>query len=375
MFLTPLVFLLTLSVLVLVHELGHFLLAKKAGIRVEEFGFGYPPKIFSKKVKGTIYSVNLIPFGGFVRLYGEELDEAGKPLEGRGAGAFWAQSKKARFGVIVSGVLANFVLAIFCFSALYSVFGVPVRTKKVEVIEILKDSPAQISGIKSGDIVLEVNGQKMENVDSFTTLIQEQKGKKIRVLVEREKNNSDNLLFFLEPRRSPPEGEGPLGVVVSDIVIKKYPFWQMPIRGAVEGIKEAVNWTELILKGLGQMVVNLVARGELPRDISGPLGIYQITGQVAQGGFWPIVKLIGILSINLAIMNILPLPALDGGRLTFLVYEVITRRRPKASFERWTNAVGMAFLLLLLCLITANDLTRMVDFGNLIGTIRGKLGL
>jgi regulator of sigma E protease len=151
-----------------------------------------------------------------------------------------------------------------------------------------------------------------------------------------------------------------LGVVVSDVEMKKFPFWQMPWRGTVEGFKEAFGWTALILSALKKMVVDLIIHGTIPKDVAGPVGIFQITGMVAKSGLLNILQFIGILSVNLAVINILPFPALDGGRLIFVVYEAITRRRPKPSFERWVNTAGMAFLLMLIILITINDVIRLI---------------
>lgn len=170
-----------------------------------------------------------------------------------------------------------------------------------------------------------------------------------------------NLLLFITPRESPPEGQGSLGVVVSSIEMKKYPFWQMPFRGAVEGIKEAMGWGTLIFSSLAKMVVDLVGRGLVPKDIAGPVGILQVTSGVARQGILTILQFIGVLSINLAILNILPFPALDGGRLLFVLYEVVTRKRPKPSIEHWINAVGMAVLLSLIILVTVNDIQRIIN--------------
>lgn len=383
MLLTIVISLITLSVLILTHELGHFLVAKRAGIKVEEFGLGYPPRMVGKKIGGTVYSLNWIPFGGFVRLYGEELEEA---IREKSKGAFWMKSKKARAAVIVAGVFANFLLAIFVFSIVYSVSGIPTPTDKVKVVGIVPNSPAGEIGLKEGDIVLTVDDQSIRDLKQFTQLIEEKKGKEMRIIVERKEANpclekvlggeggfscqDNNLIFLITPRESPPQGEGPLGVVVSNFEIKKYAFWQMPFRGAVEGLKEAFGWTTLIVSSLGKMVADLVTRGVVPREIAGPVGIFQITGTVAQSGILSILQFTGILSINLMIINILPFPALDGGKLVFIGYELITRRRPRPSFERWVNAAGMVFLLALLSLVTINDIVRIVDTTDFLSRLR-----
>lgn len=387
MILTIVVSLITLSVLVLTHELGHFLVAKKAGIKVEEFGLGYPPRMVGKKIGETVYSLNWIPFGGFVRLYGEELEET---IRKEAKGAFWMKSKKARAAVIVAGVFANFLLAIFVFSIVYSVSGIPTPTDKVKVVGIVPNSPAEEMGLKEGDIVLAVDDQPMKELKQFTRLIDEKKGKEIKITVAREEANpclekvlggggggfscqDNNLIFLITPRESPPQGEGPLGVVVSNFEIKKYAFWQMPFRGAVEGLKEAFGWTTLIISSLGKMVADLVMKGVVPREIAGPVGIFQITGTVAQSGILSILQFTGILSINLMIINILPFPALDGGKLVFIGYELVTRRRPRPSFEHWVNAAGMVVLLTLLSLVTINDIVRIVGTTDFLPRLRSVL--
>ena len=389
MFLTVVTFFIVLSVLILVHELGHFLVAKKAGIKIEEFGFGYPPRMFSKKIGGTVYSINWLFFGGFVRLYGEELGEGIKGKDSKQA--FWGKSKRARTLVITSGVLANFVLAIVVFSIVYSFSGIPFKTGRIKIAGLLPNSPAVQSGLKQEDIILKVNEEKLKDVNDFIRLIDEKKGQEVSLLIERNKDNpceqkvfggmnveekpafscqEGKLILWVTPRVNPPQGEGPLGVLVSDVEIRKYPFWQMPWRGTIEGFKEAFGWASLILGSLKKMVVDLVFHGAVPKDVAGPIGIFQITGVVARSGFLNILQFMGILSVNLAVINILPLPALDGGRLVFIIYEAVTRRKPKPSFEQWVNMAGMAFLLLLIVLITVNDIGRLVRTTSLLSKIR-----
>lgn len=372
MFLTIITFFIVLSVLVLVHEFGHFLLAKKAGIKVEEFGFGYPPRIFGKKIKGTVYSLNWLFFGGFVKLYGEDFNEGpDSPSQGgpnkKSKSAFWSKSKRARLAVLVAGVLANFVLAVVVFSIVYSFSGIPVKTGKIKIAGFLNNSPAAVSGLKENDIVLKVDEGALKDVNDFIKIIDQKKGQLVSLTIQRDNEIS---ILAVTPRISPPQGEGPLGILISDVEIKKFPFWQMPWRGTVEGFKEAFAWAILILDALKNMVVDLVIHGTIPKDVAGPIGIFQITGVVAKSGILNILQFMGILSVNLAVVNILPLPALDGGRLVFILYEAITKRRPKPSFEGWVNAAGMAFLLLLIVLITINDVGRLIKTTTLLEKIR-----
>jgi len=268
--------------------------------------------------------------------------------------------------VIVAGVLANFVLAIVVFSIVYSFSGIPVKTGKIKIAGLLPNSPAVQAGLKQEDIILKVNEEKLKDVNDFIKLIDEKKGQQVTLTIQRE----IQLVLQMVPRVNPPEGEGPLGVLVSEIEMRKYPFWQMPWRGTVEGFKEAFGWAALILGALKGMVVDLVVHGTVPKDVAGPIGIFQITGMVAKSGILNILQFMGILSVNLAVINIMPFPALDGGRLVFIAYEAITKKRPKPSFEQWVNTTGMAFLLLLIILITVNDIGRLVKTTSLLSKIR-----
>lgn len=380
---TLLLFIAILSLLVFVHELGHFLAAKKAGILVEEFGFGLPPKIWGKKIGETTYSINALPFGGFVKLYGE--DGSGEVLlDGAKGRAYFEKSIPRRLSVLVAGVTMNLLLAIVSFSILYFVLGIPTKTGKIKILGITKDSPAESAGLKENDEIVSVDGTKVVSVDEFIKLTAERVGKKIQLEIGRDEDNpckpsteskvpgeaatseadlgckGENMLISLIPRESPPEGEGALGVVISETELKKYPWWQMPYLGVREGFKESLTWGKMILSSLKQTITNLIVVGKVPSDVAGPVGIFQITGQVAKDGFLAVLQFLGILSVNLAIINILPFPALDGGRLIFLGYEAVFRRKVSSKFEMLVNQIGMAILLSLMVLITINDVIRLV---------------
>lgn len=360
---TLLVFILTLSVLVLAHELGHYVMAKRAGIKVEEFGFGFPPKIWSKKIGETVWSINALPIGGFVRLYGESLDEKVKDQRW----AFWGQSKLARTGVIAGGVIANFLLAVVIFAAAYSVLGIPEQTDTVRIVGVSEGSPAAQAGVQEGDVVERLGGEAIDSLEEFTGLAGDLGGEEVSLVINR---NGEDMSLAVRPRETPPEGEGPLGVVVSNTEMVFYPWWQRPFRGAVEGFKEAIAWAGLILSGLKTMVSDLVLRGQVPKDVAGPVGILQISGTVAQGGAWAILQFIGILSVNLAIVNFLPFPALDGGRFLFILYELVTKRKPSPEFDRKINTAGMVALLALAAVITVNDLVRVSQTTDLLSRLR-----
>ena len=267
-------------------------------------------------------------------------------------------------------MLANFILAIVCFSIVYSSAGIPTKTDQVEVVGLVKDAPGVQAGIMEGDTVLRVNNVKIEDVDQFIELVNQGKGKEIAIEVKRE---GEKLTLFATPREEPPEREGPLGIVISDMEMKKYPPWQMPFYGTIEGFKEAFVWTGLVGRGLGRMLGNLITKGQIPREIAGPVGIFQITSTVARSGILTILQFIGVLSVNLAVINILPFPALDGGRLIFIGYELITRKKQKPQIEHWVNFVGMAFLLFLIVLVTINDISRLIETTSITSKLRSIL--
>jgi len=372
---TLVVFLVILSILIFVHELGHFLVAKKAGIKVEEFGFGLPPRVWGKKIGETIYSLNLLPIGGFVRLYGENEEEPSK--KENISRQFLTKPKKVRAAVAVAGVIMNFLLAVVVFSIIYTKLGIPTQTEQVKVVGIASSSPAEEAGLKENDTVLLVQSIQIKTTQEFIDLVQKYAGKEIVLEIFREKDNpcrekvlgaypgikiscsGENLVLYVTPRENPPEGEGPLGVAISNTEIKFYPLWQMPFRGAVEGIRESLAWASMIVAGIGQMLYKLVTAGVVPADVAGPVGIFQLTGQVAKTGAYSVLQFLGVLSIHLAIINILPIPALDGGRLLFIGIEAVTGRRVKTKVEAYIHQIGMIFLLLLILLITVNDLSRL----------------
>ena len=363
MLLTIITFIVILSLLVFVHEFGHFIVAKKAGMKIEEFGFGYPPRLWGKQVGETIYSINALPIGGFVKILGEELGE--KVAKEDEKKTFYSKPKKARTAVLLAGVLMNFFLAVLAFSIIYTQIGIPTKTDRVSIVGVTENSPAALAGIKENDVVLKVDGQEIKNNESFIQLTDEKAGEEMLLEIVR---GEERLSLSLIPRKEPPEGEGPLGVVISQTEMKFYPFWEMPIRGSIEGFKEAFAWTRLVLEFVVGMIGRLFA-GEVPRDVAGPVGIFQITGRAVEGGYLAILQFLGILSVNLMVLNILPFPALDGGRLVFIGYEAVTGRRPKPSIERWINTAGMIALMLLLFLVTVNDVARIIETTGLLNRL------
>jgi regulator of sigma E protease len=354
-----LVFLLVLSILVLVHETGHFLVARKMGVWVEEFGFGLPPRVFGKKIGQTIYSINLLPFGGFVRLHGENLEEDIKNPKM----AFLEKSKKARIAIVTAGVIMNFILAVVAFSISYSFAGIPRETNNVKVIDVASGSPAQIAGVIAGDTIKNIDGTTVSSTQDFISLVEAKKGKKINVEISRD---GVSKKFNTTPRENPPQGEGALGITISATEIYFAPLWQRPLYGIYYGFKEATYWGRTVLQGFYTLFAGLF-KGEVPKDVSGPVGIYAVTTEVAKYGLLSLINFIGILSVNLAILNILPFPALDGGRLLFIFLEKLIGRRVLPKVESAIHTVGMVILLALILLITIGDVQKLIKAGSLSG--------
>lgn len=362
-----LVALIVLSLVILIHELGHFGVAKLTGVKVEEFGLGYPPRLLGKKIGKTIYSINAVPFGGFVRLFGEQ--EAEIPAKKRLAKAvkrqaFFHKSKKQRVAVIVAGVVMNFLLGAAAFSLIYSIVGIPEPVNYVVIDAVIPGSPAQQAGLVTDSRVLTLNGQPITQTKEFITLMEQHKGEPVAVVYAARQGKEWGLTepktVSVTPRENPPDGEGVLGVLISSYDNIFYPSWQMPFRGAWVGVKEAVAWGAAMVVGIGTMLWQWLREGVAPQ-VAGPVGIYQLTGQASQQGVLALIKFTGILSINLAVINILPLPALDGGRLAFIVVEKAIGRRVKPAIEQWVNAAGMALLIALMLVITLREVWQLLQ--------------
>ncbi len=377
MFLTVIVFLIILSILVLIHELGHFFAAKKFGIKVEEFGFGLPPRLFGIKKGETMYSINWLPIGGFVKLYGEDEAGAGRPVLSSKykvssikkdkilntkykihntsvERAFFARPIWQRAVVVVAGVLMNFLLSVVIISYIFGVAGVRVPGDKVIVTDVVKGSPAGVAGIREGDVVEAINGIKITSTEKLINITKEHLSREITLQVKSKKAKIKNIKLI--PRKNYPKTEGPMGVAISqNVELKKYPWYEAPIIGT----KEALNTSRLLVLGLGKLGYNLVTQGKAPEGVAGPVGIAQLTGQFVEKGPVAVLSFMAILSLNLAILNILPIPALDGGRLFFILTEGIIGKKISSRVEATAHAIGMAILLGLIAAITLNDIIRI----------------
>src|SRR3989344_1318739 len=347
---TLLVFLLVLSFLVCIHELGHFVMARRAGVKVEEFGFGYPPKMwrFFKDKRGTEYTVNWLPFGGFVRLHGEDA-EASQVTNGDTV-AFYAKKKRVRLVIIVAGAVMNFIFGAVAFGILYSKSGIPEQLGYVLVEEVTADTPAAKAGLVRGDTIygLMTDGvlAPIKTTIEFQTELAGRAGQTVTLSLGEGKTKD----VYVRKTEERPEGQGALGVAITDFRLMQYPWWQMPVRGMWIGIKAAFGFGVFLLEALGKMLYDWVATGVAPKDVAGPVGIVHLAQKegLLTSGWEMILNFAAILSINLGVVNLLLFPALDGGRAIFVLLEGIIKKEKLAKVERAANMVGMALLLLMI---------------------------
>lgn len=349
------IFLVILLVLILSHEAGHFFTAKGFGIKVEEFGFGIPPRIAGIKKGETLYSFNLLPFGGFVKIFGEEGQEKG---DHRSFGSKNAWQKSA---VLLAGVGANVVLAFLIFS-IVSMLGAPkvileedvalYPDAKITILEIVPNSPAAKADIKMGDKVGNIVGLVPKSLQEMQVLIKSNAGKNIEITFER---NGDTLKKEITPRVDYPLGEGPLGVALSWTRLEKTSWYKAPIEGA------KTTWNTFLgtIYGFSSAIKNLVVGEKQSVQIAGPIGIFNITKDVTATGFNMLLMLVGVLSVNLAIINVIPFPGLDGGRFLFVILESIRRKPISPKISSIYHGIGLAILIALMIAITLRDVSRI----------------
>jgi regulator of sigma E protease len=341
-------FLGVLAVVIIAHELGHFFTAKSFGVKVEEFGLGFPPRLLGIRRGETLYSLNAIPLGGFTRMAGEEDPEVERSLASKGVGT--------RLLVLSAGSIMNLILPLLLFSIAYMIPH-PVITEQVIVTEVAPGSPAAIAGIESGDEFVSINGELVDNIDDLERLIQSNLDKEITILVKHSDSTTENIKVI--PRREPPEDEGALGVGVRMAIIsQRFPFWEaIPL-----GAKEYTQTFVLFKEGIIGMITGMV-----PVDVVGPVGIAQLAGEAARAGISLLVRLAAIFSISIAILNLLPLPALDGGRITFVLLEWVRRgKRISPKKEGLVHLIGFAMLMGLILAITYQDIMRIISGESLI---------
>lgn len=353
-------------ILMVVHEFGHFIVAKKCGVKVEEFGVGYPPRIFGKKIGQTIYSLNLLPFGAFVKIYGEEggIEDyqsfVGLPM--------WK-----KVFIVLGGVISFWVAAVFIFIIVFNLgVAMPISDEEnsslinaaVQVVDVSRNSPADAVGIRKGDIITDIKNQtvdvKIDKVADFQKFVNENKGQEITFTIKR---SNEILNISLVPRVSSPQNQGPIGVQLmrTTTIIEKYPWYQTPIKGVA-------YCGELTFKATGSLIKilsNLITGKGLPAEVApaGPIGITVYLARAAELGLGFFLYFIGAIAVLLAIFNLLPIPALDGGKLLFLAIEKIRSKAVSPKVEQAVTAVFFFLLISLSIFVTIKfDIPKLSEF-------------
>ncbi|MBI5140505.1 MAG: site-2 protease family protein [Candidatus Vogelbacteria bacterium] len=364
-----LLFLIILAVLVLSHEFGHFLVAKLFGVRVDEFGFGFPPKLFSFKKGETEYSLNLLPFGGFVKIFGEDKSEGDREA-GR---SFLHQSNSVQASIIVAGVLFNFLLAWALLSigfmwglsvpADWSEMGQGVEDPRLLITDVLEGSPADKAGIKVNDNIIYAvskdSALQLPKVQEFVNFINEHSGEELIIGFQRDtgKGFGDTQVLMITPKEGLVPDRAAIGVGLDMIGILRLPVHKAIYVGAIATYRLTVN----TIYGLYSFASGFIFDGTSSfESVSGPVGLIGMVGETASMGFSYLLSLVALISINLGVLNIVPFPALDGGRLLFIIIGAIKKKPIRAEIQNYINIFGFAFLLLLMFMITWSDLAKVV---------------
>jgi len=354
------IFLVILLGLVMAHEAAHFVTAKAFGITVHEFAFGFPPRIWGKRIGETVYTINWLPIGGFVRLEGEE--------SGEGPRSFASQPAWKRFIVLVSGAVTNLLLPIILF-AFALAFPHQVPEGRAMITAVQPGTPAETAGLKTGDVILSVGGRDAKNVVEASRYVRLNQGKTFDLEVRRD---GQTMTVDVFGRWAPPAGQGPTGIGIAPQTVAPdgMPYTITEQQPPWEALPNAtrMTWDTLIL---ARNEVIGWFRGSTGPQFAGPVGIAQTTGEVARssettvGAVAPLLELAALLSINLGIMNLLPLPMLDGGRIFFLLIEVVRGgKRIAPEREAIVHTLGFVAFIVLAIVITFADISRMVNGGS-----------
>lgn len=386
--LSILLFLAVLSALVVGHEFGHFLAAKAVGMKTEEFGYGFPPRAIGfVKVQGkwrrlkkgdresyahTIWSMNWLPLGGFVRLKGEQGERADDP------DAFLSKPVWARLVVLLAGVFANWLMAVAIFTVGFTA-GIPAQTdivpagaqitnQHVLISDVLVNGPAAKAGIVAGDVLVRIEQQDVTTTEQAQTTLRSaaDTSATIHVRIERDGAEQD---VIVQPELVKEIGKKGIGVALSSIGTIQFPWY----RAIGEAMTVTIRFVGMIVVGLWNIVVHLVTGQGMAADVSGPVGIAVMTGKIAQQGVWSLLQFAAMLSLNLAVINVLPIPALDGGRVIFTLLELLRRKRVNQTVELVMHQIGFIALLILVGLVTIRDVQQYG--GTILSGVKHLIGM
>ncbi len=360
---TVIIFIIILAILILVHELGHFGTAKFFGIKVDEFGLGFPPKLWSKKVGETLYTLNLLPLGGFVRIFGEDPHNTEIAPEEKHR-SFYYKPKWVQAIVLVAGIVMNIFFGYLLISAGYMI-GLPVpasaypndvRDTALVITSVMPGSPADKIGLASGDVILGIaagkNIVRQPTPEIVSDLISKSQSP---VVITYGRGNHIAQNATITPITSVSEGRPLIGITMDEVGVVRFGLG----KALVEGAKTSATLIKGITIGLGQFFGNLITLNSGLAEVSGPVGIARAVGQASSIGFVYLLIIVALISFNLAIINLIPFPALDGGRLLFVLIESITRKNINRKFATYANAIGFIFLLSLMVIVTAHDIFNL----------------
>ncbi|MBU0637144.1 MAG: RIP metalloprotease RseP [Patescibacteria group bacterium] len=381
MLLTIIVFVLVLSFLVLVHELGHFLVAQKFKVKAEEFGLGLPPRIFGlqtwkdsnrkwRLIKGnkeiveaehkfgTVYSLNWLPLGGFVKIKGQDGESKVE------SDSFASRSIWQRFSILSAGVTMNIILAMVLIIIGF-IIGMPqaldnlgkqakITDHKMQVVQVFKDSPAAKAGLKIGDAIISISNKQFSNYGDLQKFVAEHTGQTLNYQIKR---GQTIIISQIVPEIRQETERGGVGIAITETGIVKYP-WHIAIW---QGVKTTFVLMWMIVVAFYGLIKGLIFGSGLGVGLTGPVGIAVLTGEVARMGIVYLLQFTALLSVNLAIINFLPFPALDGGRILFLIVEKIKGSPVKREIENITHNIGFFLLMLLILVVTYKD---VIKFGS-----------
>lgn len=366
-----LVFLIIIAALIFIHELGHFLLARATKTRVDEFAIGFPPRLVSRisKKSGTRYSLNAIPFGGYVAIFGENPDEASMDPQAREE-SFYFKPWYAKVAILLAGVAGNVLLAWVIYTGLFMT-GFPVALdglsvedqayvaeSKLMVSSVAPDSPAEAAGLIGGEVITEISDttRTLSNPtpEALSDFTKSSQGKEITLTYTRGKEVLEESISLSNELTSNRQA---IGITTDTFGRAYFPF----LRAYGLAFRHTINSTQDVVWGLGTLIHSLVWErdGSAAQAVSGPIGIVSLVGEYASIGWQYVLSLTAILSLNLAVINLVPFPALDGGRILQTILEAVARRPLPASFANRLNAVGFALLILLMVVITFSDIAKL----------------
>lgn len=358
------IFIVVLLFLVCVHEFGHFIVAKKAGIRVDEFAFGFPPRLWSMTKGETTYALNALPLGGYVKIYGENLDDV---KVGDIKRSFIAQPRIIQGGVIVAGIVSNLLFAWLLFAGVFMVGvpapadggdGYPVKNLELMVTDVLDKSPASEAGLRPGDVLKKLSDGidtiDVENAREVALFIGPREGRPI-ILTYLRKGATEEISI------TPQSGIVP-DVAVVGIFMDTIGTLQLPPHIALwVGLQKTYQFTAMTVAGIAELLINTFTGTADLSQVMGPVGIVRAVGEAAGVGFSNVILFTALISINLAVINLIPFPALDGGRLLFIVIEGIIRRPIKIKVANALNIVGFALLMLFMITVTYHDVVELMN--------------